>query len=83
MFSVVINGVLGFAMLLASLFYLSNFELDLETPIGYPFMAIFLQGMGSVAGAATIASIVTVIAIYATTGMLATTSRMFWAFTQD
>ncbi|KUL82168.1 hypothetical protein ZTR_09559 [Talaromyces verruculosus] len=83
MFSVALNGVLGFAMLVASLFCLGDLELDLESPTGYPFMAIFLQGTGSVAGATTMAAIVVVMALCATTGMLATSSRMFWAFARD
>uniref|UniRef100_A0A093VBU4 Choline transport protein n=2 Tax=Talaromyces marneffei PM1 TaxID=1077442 RepID=A0A093VBU4_TALMA len=83
MFSVVLNGVLGFAMLLASLFCLGNLDDAIASPTGYPFMAIFLQATGSVAGATTMASIVGVMAICATTGMLATASRMFWAFSRD
>jgi choline transport protein len=83
MFSVVLNGILGFSMLIASLFCLGNLDDDIKSPTGYPFMAIFLQGTGSVAGATTMASIVSVMAICATTGMLATASRMFWAFSRD
>lgn len=83
MFSVVLNGILGFGMLIASLFCLGNLDDDINSPTGYPFMAIFLQGTGSVAGAATMSSIVSVMAICATTGMLATASRMFWAFSRD
>lgn len=83
MFSIVLNGVLGFAMLIASLFCLGNLEDAIESPTGYPFMAIFLQGTGSVAGATTMASIISVMGICATTGMLATASRMFWAFARD
>ncbi|KAH8703268.1 putative amino acid permease [Talaromyces proteolyticus] len=83
MFSVVVNGVLGFAMLIASLFCIGNLQEAIESPTGYPFMAIFLQGTNSVAGATTMASVVSVMAICATTGMLATASRMFWAFARD
>jgi amino acid transporter len=83
MFSVVLNGTIGFAMLIASLFCLGNLDEDIKSPTGYPFMAIFLNGTGSVAGATTMASIVSVMAICATTGMLATASRMFWAFSRD
>lgn len=83
MFSVLLNGVLGFAMLIASLFCLGNLDDAIQSPTGYPFMAIFLQGTGSVAGATTMASIICVMGICATTGMLATASRMFWAFARD
>ncbi|CRG91109.1 Choline transport protein [Talaromyces islandicus] len=83
MFSVVLNGIIGFGMLIASLFCLGNLDEDIQSPTGYPFMAIFLSGTGSVAGATTMASIVSVMGICATTGMLATASRMFWAFSRD
>ena len=46
-------------------------------------MEIFLQGTGSVAGAAAMVSIIVVMGVSATTGMLATTSRQFWAFSRD
>lgn len=83
MFSVVLNGVLGFGILIATLFCLGDLEDALESPTGYPFMEIFLQGTGSVAGAAAMVSIIVVMGVSATTGMLATTSRQFWAFSRD
>ncbi|RYP69017.1 hypothetical protein DL771_006343 [Monosporascus sp. 5C6A] len=49
----------------------------------YPFMAIFRQAAGSRAGAAVMASIVIVMAFSATTGCLASTSRVYWAFARD
>jgi choline transport protein len=83
MLSVVINGSLGFAMVVALLFCIGNVDDALATNTGYPFMEIFLQATQSVSGAATMASIVTVLALCATVGILASTSRMFWAFARD
>ncbi|TGO85938.1 hypothetical protein BPOR_0350g00060 [Botrytis porri] len=40
-FSILLNGTLGFGMLLAALFCLGNIDEVLKTPTGYPFMAIF------------------------------------------
>lgn len=81
--SVIINGTLGFAMLIALLFCVGDLDNALNTPTGYPFMEIFLQATRSVGGSAALASIVTVLALCATVGLLASTSRMFWAFARD
>lgn len=83
MLSVLINGSLGFGMLLALLFCLGDIETALQSPTGYPFMAIFLQATGSVAGTAVMASIVTTMGITTSVGMLATSSRQLWSFARD
>ena len=49
--SVILNGVLGFAMLLALLFCLGDLADALATTTGYPFIEIFYQATGSNAGA--------------------------------
>lgn len=83
MLSVLINGSLGFGMLLAMLFCLGDIETALQSPTGYPFMAIFLQATGSVAGTAVMSSIVTTMGITTSVGMLATASRQLWSFARD
>ncbi|KAG4034538.1 hypothetical protein MFRU_003g04970 [Monilinia fructicola] len=65
-FSILLNGTLGFGMLLAALFCLGNIEEVLQTPTGYPFMAIFQQAVGSLPGALTMAAIVSLMNICAT-----------------
>jgi amino acid transporter len=83
MLSVLINGSLGFGMLLAMLFCLGDIEAALESATGYPFMDIFLQATDSVAGTAVMASIVTTMGITTSVGMLASTSRQLWSFSRD
>ncbi|KAE8344050.1 hypothetical protein BDV24DRAFT_24189 [Aspergillus arachidicola] len=83
MLSVLINGTLGFSMLIAMLFCLGDIEAALVSPTGYPFMAIFLQATHSVAGTATMGSIITTMGICTSVGMLASTSRQFWSFARD
>lgn len=83
MLSVIINGSLGFAMIIALLFCIGDLDTALSTPTGYPFIEIFRQATNSVSGAATMASIVAILAVCATVGLLASTSRMFWAFARD
>jgi choline transport protein len=85
--SIVINGSLGFGMLLALLFSIGDLSLVpttvLATPLGFPFIQVFLNATGSIAGSAVMASIVLVLGISASVGVLASSSRMFWSFARD
>lgn len=83
MLSVLINGSLGFGMLLATLFCLGNIEKTLNSPTGYPFMEIFLQATDSIAGTATMGAIITTMGICTSVGMLAASSRQVWSFARD
>ena len=83
MLSVILNGILGFAMTIAVLFCIGDIDAALSTNTGYPFMEIFMQATKSVAGSAAMAAIITVLALCATVGLLASTSRMFWSFARD
>lgn len=83
MCSIFINGALGFAVLLVTLFSLNNVEKALKTPTHYPYMQVFLDSTGSVTGATAMASIITVMAFSCNIGMLATASRMCWSFCRD
>ena len=83
MSSILINGALGFAVLIATLFSLDNVEKALKTPTNYPYMQVFIDSTGSVAGATAMASITTVMAFLANIGILATASRMCWSFCRD
>lgn len=87
LFSVGINGALGFAMLIAVLFCLGDPSLVpttvLQTSLGFPFIQVFLDATKSVPGTAIMASIVLVLGISSTVGLLASSSRMFWSFARD
>lgn len=74
--SILLNGCLGFAILLATLFALGNIDDVLNTSTGFPYMEVFLQATGSVKGTTAMASIVSTLGIYATIGFMATSSRM-------
>ncbi|CAI7675754.1 unnamed protein product [Penicillium manginii] len=83
MMSVGINGCLGFGMLLAMLFCLGDMDDALNTTTGYPFIEVFYQGTGSMAGSLTMCSIILIIAVCSVVGLLAATSRQFWSFARD
>ena len=83
MISIFINGALGFAVLLVTLFSLNDVERVLKSRTEYPYMQVFLDSTGSAAGAAAMASIITVMAFSANIGILATASRMCWSFCRD
>lgn len=83
LFSIIINGALALAMMIATLFITADLETALKSPTGYPFMEIFKQATGSTAGATTMASIITVMQLFANVGLLASCSRMTWSFARD
>ncbi|KAI1110230.1 putative GABA permease [Nemania sp. NC0429] len=78
-----INGTLGFAMMIATLYSLGNIDQALAENPQYPFMSVFHHAVGSVAGAAVMSAIVVVMSFSATTGCLASASRIYWAFARD
>ncbi|KAI1445420.1 amino acid transporter [Annulohypoxylon stygium] len=81
--SLLVNGTLGFGMLIATLYCMGDIDEALAQNPHYPFMSIFKNATGSTAGAAVMSSIVVVMAFSATTGCLASTSRVYFAFARD
>lgn len=81
--SVLINGCLGFGVLIAVLFCLGNIDDVLATKTGFPFMEIFYQGTASVPGTVAMCSVLLVVMACSVIGMLAATSRQFWSFARD
>ncbi|KAI1120828.1 putative GABA permease [Nemania abortiva] len=78
-----LNGTLGFAMLIAVLYFIGDIEQALaENPL-YPFMAILKNGTNSTPGAAAISALIIIMGFSTTTGVLASTSRIYWAFSRD
>ncbi|UCK58900.1 hypothetical protein AFCA_001733 [Aspergillus flavus] len=81
--SVLINGTLGFTMLITTLFCMGDVDKALNTPTGYPFIEIFYQATDSISGALGMSSVLLIIAVCSVIGMLAATSRQFWSFARD
>ncbi|PMB72554.1 Choline transport protein [Beauveria bassiana] len=81
--SIFINGLMGLAMVISMLFAATNIDEALQSTSGYPFIEIFFQATGSRGGTAVMASLIIFMTISAVVGVIATTSRMFWAFARD
>ncbi|KAI0814706.1 putative GABA permease [Xylaria sp. FL0064] len=83
--SIVLNGALGFAMMIAYLFCLGDLDavLESQTTLGYPFLYVFQAGTGSTAGAAVLGLIIVALGVCSTVGALASSSRMLWSFARD
>ena len=82
-FSLVVNGVLRFAMLLAILICLGDAHTVLASSTGFPFMAIFQQGVQTFGGATTMSAVVTALVVCASISIVASASRMTWSFARD
>ena len=81
--TLLLNGVLGFAVAIAFLFCLGDFEAALTTPTGYDFIEVFFNATQSNAGTSVMTAILIVLVTFATFGFLATSSRQAWAFARD
>lgn len=66
-----INGCLGFAMVVATLFSMGDIDAAMAENPRYPFMAIFQHSIGSTTGAAVMSSLVVVMCFSALTSVLA------------
>ena len=79
----ILNGVLGFAALMAILFCAGNIEDAEMSPTGYPFIEIFYQATNSAAGATAMVCVILALIFFACISLIATASRMIWAFARD
>lgn len=65
MLSMVVNGTLGLAMLLAILLCIGNIEDALSTPTRFPFIEIFAQATKSTQGATAMTSLIASLTVFA------------------
>lgn len=82
----VLNGILGFGTLLSMLYVTPNIQAVLDSPtglLGFPFMQVVLDSVGSYTGATIMISIVIAMFIFAIIAFLATASRIVFAFGRD
>jgi len=81
--TLIFNGALGFGMLLTFLYCLGDVNEVLSTPTGYPFIAVFANGVQSVGGATAMTSIMIILSVFCCITNVASSSRQLFAFARD
>ncbi|KAK8118007.1 amino acid/polyamine transporter I [Apiospora kogelbergensis] len=81
--TILINGTMGFSMLVATLFCMGDIDAAFAEDPLYPYMPIFRNAIGSTAGAVALSAVIVTMIFVAATGCLASTSRIYWAFARD
>jgi len=81
--SMIVDGIVGFAMMVTILYCLGDVNSVLQTPTKFPFIQIFSNSVKSVGGAIGMSVVVLVLTWGCSTGILTTASRMTWAFARD
>ena len=82
-FSVGINGILGFAVTIALCFCLGDVETTLDSPTGYPFLEIFSRATNNLGSATAMAVLIEILILCCHISIMAAASRMMWAFARD
>ena len=83
MASIALNGILGLAILITTLFCIGDIDAALTTPTGFPFMEVFSQALQSTRFATGLTSMILCLLIFACVAVLAATSRVTWALARD
>ena len=81
--SLLINGSIGLAMLVAVLFSIQDLDGLVDQALQYPFIAILLESTKSTVGTALIIAILVFNQIGLNIGNVAAASRMLWSFARD
>ena len=81
--AMLINGLVGFAMMVTLLYCLGDIEKVLNTRTTFPYIQIFYDSVGNVAGATVMACVVLLLTWSCAVGITTTASRMTWSFARD
>ena len=77
------NGLLGWVMTITFCFCVTDTISVLTTPLGTPFIQVFVDTTKSVGGATALTVLMLVIAIFACAAVVAASSRQVFAFARD
>ncbi|KAI4694002.1 uncharacterized protein J4E84_002581 [Alternaria hordeiaustralica] len=77
------NGLLGWIMAITFCFCVTDTVSVLTTPLGTPFIQVFVDTTKSVGGATALTVLMLVVAIFACVAIMATSSRQVFAFARD
>lgn len=78
-----INGLIGFAMMITALYSLGDADSVLESVTGFPFLQIFINSVNNIGGAIAMGVLVLVLTWSCALGITTTASRMTWSFARD
>ena len=78
-----INGSLGFGMLIAALFCLGDIDLVSASPTGFTYIGIIQQGISSKAGGSIMVVIIVIMTYASTLSFVASASRITWSLARD
>lgn len=81
--AMLINGAVGFAMIITVLYCLGDVDSVLASKTGFPYIQVFANSVGSIAGASVMAAIVLALTWSCAIGITTTASRMTWSFARD
>ena len=81
--TILVNGTLGLGFLFALLFCLGDVESVLGSATGFPIIQIFYNTTGSTSATTALMMPSIIVAVASTFGLLASSSRTFWAFARD
>lgn len=81
--AMLINGIVGFIMMVTVLYCLGDVETVLGTATGFPFIQIFADSVPNIAGATVMAAVVLLLTWSCAIGITTTASRMTWSFARD
>lgn len=79
----IVNGLVGFAMMITTLYCLGDFDSVKDTKTGFPFIQIFFNSVQSIPGAVAMGAIVLSLTWACALGITTTSSRMTWSFARD
>lgn len=79
----VMNGSMGFIILITFCFTLGNLDDVIDSPTGQPYIAVFYNATQSYAGASVLSALVIFMAIFCNLSITATASRQLWSFARD
>ncbi|RMD41004.1 hypothetical protein DV735_g4103, partial [Chaetothyriales sp. CBS 134920] len=81
--TILVNGILGFVMLVTFLYTLGDLELDLASPTGYPIIQVFLTATNSGGGATGLTVILVILGVCTNLTTMAGSSRQIFSFARD
>lgn len=80
-YTIVLNGILAYAMSIVILYTLGSLELIEES--SFPIITVFVQATGSNTSATVLMCLLLIIQVSATIATVASVSRLTWAWSRD